>query len=107
MSGIKITNKAMELSATFSLTDAEVDCISRAIKGGVKGGDKAKKITEDEITETIQGIFECLVMKGITTEKPSIPDWLEERTAGMSPTRKASYIRGWRTADERLRKKND
>lgn len=105
MNGIKITNEAMDLSATFSLTGVEVDCISRTIKGGVKGSNKAKKITQDEITEAIQGIFESLVVKGIYTEKPKESDWLEERTAGMSPEKKASYIRGWRAADERFKKK--
>lgn len=98
---MKIVNKPIEIDAVFTFTDAEVDCISRSIFG------ETKKITEDEVAECIQGIIEKIMMSGVqyVPNKPSDATWLEERTKGMSPSRKASYIRGWKAADERLRKK--
>lgn len=90
-----ICNKDITVNFKWGLWGTEVDAISRFLKG------KTCEITEAEICEMLQGVFDSVIAHGMKDPSHAREAMLIQlKKQGKSKDYIKSYLRGWDSLDK-------
>jgi len=88
----------MEININWKFTPAHVEILGKAING-------TNTITEKEFEAFLQGIVNRAALEPKPPAPPTEEEMRQMRISNYTPAQRASYMRGWAQAGERLAKK--